>query len=229
MTKQPSVSQSLFAGAVAGGIEATLTYPTEYVKTQLQLQSKNASSRSPVFHGPWDCVVKTVRERGLRGLYRGLSALITGTAAKAAIRFFAFEEFKKRLTDDQGSLSSSRRMLAGLGAGVTEGLLVVTPTETIKTKLIHDQNQASPRYRGLVHGTRMIIKEEGFGGIYRGVSAVILRQGANSAIRLTSYDLLKEHILSRFYSQSSYLPWYISFATGSVAGIITVYSTMPLE
>jgi hypothetical protein len=29
---------SLVAGGIAGGVEATVTYPTEYVKTQLQLQ-----------------------------------------------------------------------------------------------------------------------------------------------------------------------------------------------
>jgi solute carrier family 25 citrate transporter 1 len=75
----------------------------------------------------------------------------------------------------------------------------------------------------------MIIREEGLGGIYRGVSAVILRQGANSAVRLTSYDLLKERILHRYYSGTQHLPWYVSFLTGSLAGIITVYSTMPLD
>jgi solute carrier family 25 citrate transporter 1 len=42
--------------------------------------------------------------------------------------------------------------LAGLGAGMTEAILAVTPTETIKTKLIQDQNLAQPKYRGLVHG-----------------------------------------------------------------------------
>jgi solute carrier family 25 citrate transporter 1 len=147
--QQVTISQSLLAGAIAGGVEASITYPTEYVKTQLQLQSKDSQQ---AFKGPWDVVQRTVKEKGIKGLYRGLSALVTGTAAKASIRFFSFEELKKRLADESGQLPSSRRMLAGLGAGVIEGLLVVTPTETIKTKLIHDQNSAVPKYKGLVHG-----------------------------------------------------------------------------
>ena len=61
------------------------------------------------------------------------------------------------------------------------------------------------------------------------MSAVILRQGANSAVRLTSYDLLKQHLQDQFYSKNTQLPWYITFGTGSIAGIITVYSTMPLD
>jgi solute carrier family 25 citrate transporter 1 len=35
---------------------------------------------------------------------------------------------------------------------MTEALIAVTPTETIKTKLIHDQTSRNPKYRGLVHG-----------------------------------------------------------------------------
>lgn len=40
--KQISPWKSLLAGSIAGGVEATLTYPTEYVKTQLQLQSRRS-------------------------------------------------------------------------------------------------------------------------------------------------------------------------------------------
>lgn len=42
-----------------------------------------------------------------------------------------------------------------------------------RTKLIDDQKREVPRYRGLVHGTVQIIKEEGFRGIYRGLGPVV--------------------------------------------------------
>ncbi|KAI8908624.1 hypothetical protein PhCBS80983_g04313 [Powellomyces hirtus] len=223
-------SHSLAAGAIAGAVEATFTYPTEYVKTQLQLQSKGPGQR---FNGPWDCVVKTVRERGFFGLYRGLSALVIGTASKAGIRFLSFEQFKKLLADENGKVAGERMVLAGLGAGVTEAIIAVTPTETIKTKLIHDQNQPHPKYRGLVHGTREIIRSEGVAGIYRGMTAVVARQGANSAVRLTTYGMLKEKVQDRYpldpVTKKRVVPWYVNFANGAVAGIVTVYSTMPLD
>ena len=233
---ETSLISSLAAGTIAGAIEASITYPTEYVKTTLQIQSKSKSSLN--FHGPIDCVKKTIQTKGVSGLYKGMSALVTGTAAKAGIRFLSFEKFKSLLSDSDGRLSSWRRMMAGLGAGLTEGVLVVTPTETIKTKLIHDALGSKPKYTGLIHGifsnfayiigTKTIIKEEGISGIYRGVSAVILRQGANSAVRLTSYDLIKEQIVSKYY-KNQLLPWYMSFLAGSTAGVITVYATMPLD
>ncbi|KAJ3188708.1 hypothetical protein HDU85_004422 [Gaertneriomyces sp. JEL0708] len=222
--------ESLAAGTIAGAVEATITYPTEYVKTQLQLQNKNAVK---LYDGPLDCAVKTVRERGFRGLYRGLSALVIGTATKAGIRFLSFEQFKKMLADEDGRIAGQRIMLAGLGAGITEAITVVTPTETIKTKLIHDQNQPNPKYRGLVHGVKAIVKSEGVAGIYRGMTAVVARQGANSAVRLSTYGLLKEKVQDYYpidpVTGKREVPWYTNFANGALAGIVTVYTTMPLD
>lgn len=56
---------------------------------------------------------------------------------------------------------------------MAEAVLAVTPSETIKTKLIDDQKRQVPRYRGLLHGTLSIVKEEGIGGIYRGLFPVV--------------------------------------------------------
>ncbi|KAI8902018.1 putative CTP1-mitochondrial citrate transporter-member of the mitochondrial carrier family [Globomyces pollinis-pini] len=218
---------SLTAGIIAGAVEGFLTYPTEYVKTQLQIQATPKR-----YFGPWDCAVKTVKERGFTGLYRGLSALLIGNAAKAGVRFLAYDQIKALFKDKNGKLSGTSMVLAGLGAGICEGVLVVTPSETIKTKLIHDQNQPVQKYRGLVHGVRTIIAEEGFSGIYRGVSAVVARQGANSAVRMSSYGLIRQR-LSEYYPTDSkgtpIVPWYTTFFTGAIAGVITVYTTMPLD
>ena len=43
----------------------------------------------------------------------------------------------------------------------------------IRTKLIDDAKRPDPRYRGLVHGTVSIVREEGIGGIYRGLFPVV--------------------------------------------------------
>ena len=38
------------------------------------------------YNGIWDCVRKTVHERGVFGLYRGLSVLVYGSIPKSAVR-----------------------------------------------------------------------------------------------------------------------------------------------
>ena len=72
-----------------------------------------------------------------------------------------FEFLKNCLVDDSGQMSQPRRLLAGLGAGVSEAIIIVCPMETIKVKFIHDQTQPNPRYKGFFHGVRTIIKQEG--------------------------------------------------------------------
>ncbi|KAJ3346094.1 threonine synthase [Entophlyctis luteolus] len=224
---KPTAFQSLAAGVIAGAIEGTITYPTEFVKTQLQLQGKSGGTQK--FAGPIDVVRVTLRERGFFGLYRGLSALVLGTASKAGVRFLVFDQIKAALADKQGKVTGARMMLAGLGAGVMarEAIVAVTPTETIKTKLIQDQNQKNPRFKGLVHGTRIIFAEQGFKGLYQGVTTVIARQGANSAVRLSAYGLMREK-LTEFYKTAP-IPVYATFGIGAAAGVITVYTTMPLD
>lgn len=108
-----------------------------------------------------DCVKQTVKSHGVGGLYRGLSVLVYGSIPKSAVRFGAFEEFKKRNVDSRGNLTAGKRLLCGMGAGICEAIFAVTPMETVKVKFIHDQNQLKPKYKGFFHGVRHIIKEQG--------------------------------------------------------------------
>ena len=68
------------------------TFPTEYVKTQLQLDERSANPR---YKGPINCVSVTVREHGFFGLYRGLSSLLYGSIPKASVRYGDVEYIKQ--------------------------------------------------------------------------------------------------------------------------------------
>ena len=59
------------------------------IKTQLQLDEKVGK-----YKGIGDCAKQTVKQSGIRGLYRGLSVLVYGSIPKSAVRFGAFEQFK---------------------------------------------------------------------------------------------------------------------------------------
>ena len=79
-------------------------------------------------------------------------------------------------------LTVNRLVLAGLAAGVTEAVAVVTPMEVIKIRLQAQHHSMAdpldiPKYRNAAHALYTVIKEEGFGALYRGVSLTALRQG----------------------------------------------------
>lgn len=75
--------KGIIAGGITGGLEIMITYPTEYVKTQLQLDEKGEKKR---YNGIIDCVKKTVKQRGFFGLYRGLTVLLVGSIPKSGVR-----------------------------------------------------------------------------------------------------------------------------------------------
>jgi solute carrier family 25 citrate transporter 1 len=71
---------------------------------------------------------------------------------------------------------------AGLAAGVTEAVAVVTPMEVIKIRLQAQHHSMAdpldiPKYRNAAHALYTVVMEEGIGALYRGISLTALRQG----------------------------------------------------
>ncbi|KAJ7608130.1 mitochondrial tricarboxylate transporter [Mycena polygramma] len=218
--KKEKPLHSIIAGTTAGAIEAFATYPTEFVKTRSQFSGKR--------EGPIAIIKDTLKTKGVLGLYSGCTALVVGNAVKAGVRFVSYDHFKHLLANSDGKVSAPRSLLAGLGAGMMEAIFAVTPSETIKTKLIDDAKRPNPQYRGLIHGTASIVRQEGIRGIYRGLFPVMMRQGANSAVRFTTYSTLKQFVQGAARPGQT-LPSTITFGIRAIAGLVTVYTTMPLD
>ncbi|KAG2356840.1 mitochondrial carrier domain-containing protein [Suillus spraguei] len=164
-----------------------VTYPTEFVKTRSQFGGQRES--------PLTIIRSTLREKGVTGLYSGCSALVIGNSVQGWCSIHM-------LADAEGNVSAPRSLLAGLGAGMTEAVIAVTPRRLLSmTKMIDDAKRPNPQYRGLAHGTMSIIRQEASWHIPRAFS-VMMRQGANSAVRFTTYTTLN----SRQLPQVSPLP-----------------------
>jgi len=136
--------------------------------------------------------------------------------------------YKTLLADAEGKVSGPATVIAGFGAGATESLLAVTPFESIKTQLIDDRKSANPRMRGFLHGSRIIAQEKGVRGFFQGFVPTTARQAANSAVRFSSYTALKQMAQS-YVEPGEKLGAFSTFGLGGLAGIITVYTTMPID
>lgn len=216
--KQVSPLASLFAGSVAGGCEATITYPFEYAKTRAQLNSGKGNA--------FQLLRGTISSEGFSGIYTGCSTLVVGTAMKAGVRFLAFDTIKAQLVDERGQLSTSRGIVAGMAAGAVESILAVTPTERIKTALIDDAKGAR-RFRSSPHAVGILLREQGILGLYRGLVSTTLKQSATSAVRMGSYNALKTQYATRVgHAPKSTVE---TFAMGAAAGCLTVYATQPFD
>lgn len=98
-----------------------------------------------------------------------------------------------------GRSDTSFRVVAGAAAGIMSGV-VTCPLDVIKTKLQAQggfRNQSnSPQnvvYRGLIGTGRVIWREEGLRGMYRGLGPIILGYLPTWAVWFTVYGRSKEY------------------------------------
>jgi len=181
--KKKSPLLPMAAGCIAGGVEATAVWPMEFIKTQLQLNPKGSLPYTGIVSG----ISHTVKSTGFLSLYRGLTPTLLGSIPKAGIRFGLNAIFKDNLRDKDGKLTPGKNFIAGLGAGVSEALLIVAPVETVKTKCI-ELNMA------VGSGMKHILKTEGIAGVYQGAGATALKQGSNQGLRFMWFNEYKRII-----------------------------------
>ena len=88
-----------------------------------------------------------------------------------------------------------------------------------------DDAKGERRFRGGYHALKTILREQGVVGLYRGLLPTVIKQSATSAVRMGSYNVLKEQVKRRDLPSNSLT----TFAMGAMAGTITVYATQPLD
>jgi solute carrier family 25, member 33/36 len=89
----------LSSAAMAVALTASATNPIWVIKTRLQLDQRRSAisgADSRMYKSAMDCLAKTVRTEGVRGLYTGLSASLLGISESAS-QWMLYEEAKKRL------------------------------------------------------------------------------------------------------------------------------------
>ena len=99
----------LCAAATAGIVTGTATNPIWLVKTRLQLdKSHHADGAGRQYKNALDCTMQTLRNEGIRGLYRGLSASYLGVT-ESTLQWVLYEQMKLGLARREQRLLASGR------------------------------------------------------------------------------------------------------------------------
>ncbi|KAI0629721.1 mitochondrial carrier [Trametes polyzona] len=231
--KPVGFATQLTAGGIAGAMEALCCQPLDTIKVRMQL-SKSGRAPGTKPRGFLATGAMIVRRETPLALYKGLGAVLSGIVPKMAIRFASFEKYKAWLADKStGQTSVGNIFIAGLGAGVTEAVLVVTPMEVVKIRLQAQQHSLAdpleaPRYRNAGHAVYAIVREEGVGALYRGVTLTALRQATNQGANFTAYQELKK-LAHRWQPDRVDLPSWQHMAIGLVSGAMGPFSNAPID
>jgi len=89
--KEP-VSVKLIAGALAGLVAQTLTFPGDVVRKRMQMDGMDGNPK--VYNGMIDATVKIARREGFKGFFAGVQANSWRCLPEGAIMFAAFDFLK---------------------------------------------------------------------------------------------------------------------------------------
>lgn len=199
----------LSAAACAGVVTGTMTNPIWVVKTRLQLSQ---SSGERVMGGSLTVIKKILREEGVRGFYKGLSASYLGVT-EGTIQWTLYERLKRLTADTQskGGVQEWLGMLASAGTAKCVASLITYPHEVrvlllsctqgradedslcaqvLRTRLRQPLVNGKVKYTGLLQTLRLVIAEEGTRSLYGGLSAHLMRVIPNAAVMYSIYEAI---------------------------------------
>lgn len=216
--------------SLAGAAQVVVGHPLDTIKVRMQIEG------SGTFKGPMDCLVKTVKNEGILGLYKGMASPLVGIAAVNSLLFWAYSLGKtlQQTTLPHNTHTLGQIALAGAGAGAVNSILA-SPVELLKIRLQVQYNSASSgpattTFRGPVHLGRHLIQQFGIRGITWGFWSTVAREIPAYAAFYTGFEFTKRkfahHLTDDDPRKLGALPL---MASGSVGGISYWFACYPLD
>lgn len=185
------ISQTILCGAGAGVVSAFVLTPVELIKCRIQV-SGPGTGRKVLYNGPVDCIKKSIKADGFAGLWKGNIACLGREIPGNMAWFGMYEYVLQKLFNysdgaykDKKDVPLSYHALGGAFAGVAYWGIPY-PFDTIKSK-----QQTDSRFMGksMSHIAQTIFREEGLGGMYKGVGVTCARAAPSHALIFVIYAL----------------------------------------
>ncbi len=185
-----SLGVKLFSGGAAGAVANTICYPFDFARTRLASDLKSGGGQ---FKGITDCIVTTVRNQGITGLYTGWSVTVAGAFVYRAGQLGCFKQIQDMnpYKNDKGTLGAVSSFCA-----VTVARTVVMPFnypfDTVRRRMmLQSEKPVSERlYKGSIHCFREVLRKEGTKGMYKGMIPELFR-GVGGSLVIVAYDRIK--------------------------------------
>ncbi|KAK9815221.1 hypothetical protein WJX72_000172 [[Myrmecia] bisecta] len=222
----------LLAGGVAGAVSKTATAPLARLTILYQVQGMHQAHGKRV--SLQQAVTQIIRQEGVRALWKGNMVTIIHRLPYSAVNFWAYERFTElwhqhfpgsTAGHGHGRTDILRRLTAGGAAGMCACTLAY-PLDLVRTRLA--AQTTSHYYHGIGYSLKLIVKDEGFLGLYRGLGATLIQVAPSLAINYCAYETLRSHWLAMHPERKSPTVA-MSLLCGSVAGLVSSTVTFPLD
>ncbi|KAI4233896.1 MAG: hypothetical protein L6R40_006928 [Gallowayella cf. fulva] len=188
-----AVAHKNYKGFVAGvfsGISKLIGHPFDTIKVRLQTSEKSQ------FRGPLHCLGQTIRNEGVRGLYKGATPPLCGWMVMDSIMLGSLTFYRRVLKDQifsnpylqgvksqpieltvraEAKLPTIGHGIAGIMAGWTVSF-IAAPVEHVKARLQiqYAADKSKRLYSGPIDCCTKIFRAHGLRGLYHGLSATLL-------------------------------------------------------
>lgn len=200
---------SFLSGSLAGCAATVGSYPFDFLRTVLASQGE-----PKIYPTLSSAFVATLRSKGVRGLYAGLTPTLIEIVPYAGIQFGSYDLFKRRAMalnsrktlqgSTEKSLSKVQLSTCGLAAG-TIAKIVCHPLDVVKKRFQVEGLRRHPRYganvelsaqRNVWRVTKRILQDEGVAGLYKGLYPSLVKAAPASAITFVVYEVVSEWLQS---------------------------------
>jgi solute carrier family 25 (adenine nucleotide translocator) protein 4/5/6/31 len=180
---------NLASGGAAGATSLCFVYPLDFARTRLAADiGKGTGDRE--FTGLTNCIMKTFRSDGLKGLYQGFGVSVQGIIIYRASYFGLFDTCKGMLPDPKNTPLIVSFIIAQIVTTVSG--ITSYPFDTVRRRLMMQSGRKGGdiMYTGTLDCWRKIAQQEGPKAFFKGAFSNVLR-GTGGALVLVLYDELK--------------------------------------
>eukprot|EP00884_Botryococcus_braunii_P019730 jgi/Botrbrau1/6440/Bobra.0034s0016.1 len=194
----------LWAGACAGIVGMSATYPLDMVRGRLTVQGGEGQVKQ--YKGITDATIKIVRQEGVIALWRGWLPSVIGVIPYVGLNFSVYETLKDVVLKfydlkDEREISIPVRLGCGAIAGTT-GQTVAYPLDVVRRRMqmsgwqgaraLHAEEGHAVVYKGMVDCFVRTVREEGLQALFKGLLPNYIKVVPSIAIAFVSYEKLKE-------------------------------------
>lgn len=195
-----SFGRCVAAGAISGLIGVTFSCPFYMIKTQLQSQTSNAAYAVGYQHkhkGLIDALKTTYTSYGLKGLWKGYTAIVPRNVVGASVQLSTFSSSKELLA--RYEIFANSIFFAAVVSSLLTGFVTcvfMTPFDTAATRMFNQPLGNDGRgllYRNVLDCFIKVAKTEGFWhGFYKGFGPNYFRMCPQHLLNLTFWEQFKK-------------------------------------
>lgn len=187
-----SAVAELTSGGVAGAVGIVVTQPLDTIRIRLQNPVLGLSMGKP-FTGIYNCATLTMRNEGIRGLFKGVASPTLTSGAMNAILFFSYDcatntiqKLSRRTGED---LTIPQVYMAGMFSGLLSAF-ISGPQELIKcTAQVNLKNEGRMSEEWAI--LRNMVRDHGWFGAHgpcRGLFITMCRETPSFGFYFSTYE-----------------------------------------